>query len=99
MKMGERHYRLLAEVSMHLNGGYSRLRLLTTPGGLELPTEKIPQQFRALGSKVVVAFSSFTPQPTDSIDDIRHKLAESPWNFFEPTDEDLTCLEKPWAQS
>jgi hypothetical protein len=83
---------------MHLNGGYSRLQLLTSPGGLELPTETIPQRFRALGSRFVVAFSFFTPQPTDSIDDIRHKFAEK-YDFLEPTEEDLRFLENPSAKS
>ena len=95
--MNEPRYRLLMQLAMHLNGGFSQLRNLTFPGMLELPTEKIPRRFRPLGSKFVLAFSFYKPQPTDSIDDIRQRLADNPFEFFEPTEDDLRSLERPPA--
>ncbi len=93
--MNEPRYRLLMQLAMHLDGGFSQLRNLTFPGNLELPTEKIPHRFRSIGSKFVVAFSIYEPKPTDSADDIRRMIADNPIEFFEPTEGDLISLERP----
>jgi hypothetical protein len=97
--MTEPRYRLLAETAMHLNGGFSQLRMLTLGGSpLELPTERIPHRFRPLGSTFVVAFSFYKPRPTDSIDDIRQKISDTPYEFFEPTEDDVRLLGNPYTK-
>lgn len=64
---------------MHLNGGYSKVVLERTvglgiaDGGIEwdIPTELIPPQLRAIGSRFIVICESISPDEQDEIEDIR----------------------------
>lgn len=55
----QRELRLEGRIEMHLNGGFTKLRIMI--GGnrsrfAEIPTESIPAHLRSVGSKVLVTY-------------------------------------------
>lgn len=77
-------FREPAEVEMHLDGGYTRVRLVRTEGqGLadggiswDIPTARIPIELRGIGVRFLLVAPHFVPEAHDSADDIRRALTE-----------------------
>jgi len=66
-------------VLMHLNGGYTKVIVERTEGiGLadggiewEIPTAKIPQHLRRIGSRFIVASEAIWPGEKDTIESLK----------------------------
>lgn len=61
-------------IEMHLPGGFSRLRLAGLAHGehrVDVPTEAIPLDLRAIGTVLQVQLPRFAPESSDTPDEIR----------------------------
>jgi hypothetical protein len=66
-------------VLMHLNGDYTKVIVERTEGrGLvdggiewEIPTAKIPQHLRSIGSRFIVNSEAIWPEETDTIESLK----------------------------
>ncbi|MBL8849792.1 MAG: hypothetical protein JNG89_08915 [Planctomycetaceae bacterium] len=67
-------FREPATILMHLDSGYTRIRVRTGGYEWEIPTEKIPQELRRVGSRMLVIMRRFRVDITDSADDIRRAI-------------------------
>jgi len=68
------HLELDAIVDMHLDGGFTRLRLERARSHVDVPTESIPRHLRTIGSRFVVVLPCVRPEADDSADDLRRAL-------------------------
>lgn len=50
--------KLEGRIEMHLDGGYSKIRIYIGGRTIDVPTEKIPPHLRGLGSRVLVIFKA-----------------------------------------
>lgn len=67
-------FREPAQVVMHLDSGYTRVRLRSGGFEWEIPTEKIPPDLRRIGSRVLITMPRFSVDVTDSAEDIRRAI-------------------------
>src|SRR5437867_2680605 len=74
-----KQFHMAAKVIAHLDGGYTRVRLLI-PGGdfggldypfWEIPTDCFALELRALGSRVMIHHAAMRPDENDTVDAIR----------------------------
>lgn len=63
---------------MHINGGFTRVSYIRTEsqdGGvnhhIDIPTQKIPQHLRRVGSKFLVVLPGIIPEEQDSASEMR----------------------------
>ncbi len=66
-----------ALVTMHLNGGFTKVVLERTFGDAiyrDIPTESIPVHLRAIGSRILLVGRFQAPEANDSAEDIRRAL-------------------------
>jgi hypothetical protein len=74
MMKEEPPFREEATVKFHLNGGFTRLAINLGRYEWDIPTDKIPQHPRRLGSRFIVVMPCIRPDAPDSGDDIRAAL-------------------------
>lgn len=82
MKFG-RPLREPVRVIMHINGGFTRVSSIRTEsqdGGvnhhIDIPTQKIPQHLRRVGSRFLVVLPGIIPEEQDSASDMRAALGQ-----------------------
>ena len=56
---------------MHLDGGFTRVRLTRVEHCWDISTAAIPVHLRTIGSELLIVTPRFTPEDHDTADDIR----------------------------
>ena len=67
--------REIASVAWHANGGFTRLQYELTGSHIEIPTEKIPEHLRQIGSRVMVVIHPTDWQRIHNQDELRRAVA------------------------
>jgi hypothetical protein len=69
--------RLLAKVQWHANGAFTRVSILEDRDSMEIPTESIPSDLRAIGSEFCLIMKPIRSSDFDSAEELSELLAES----------------------
>lgn len=66
--------REIARVAWHANGGFTRLQYELNGSHIEIPTEKIPEHLRQIGSRVMVVIHPTDWQKIHNQDELQRAL-------------------------